>query len=100
MQLRGAEARSDRRDAEQRALQREADFERRLDGKAVRTEALGRDRHYRSYWCLQACRSALWVQSPDGERVGVLTTPAELQRLGDSLLETGARERALGQVCP
>lgn len=83
---------------EQRIRQREAEFEQRLDGKAVRTEALGRDRHHRSYWSLQACRTALWVETPDGERLGVLTSPQELQRLGDSLLETGSREHALSQV--
>eukprot|EP00892_Ulva_mutabilis_P000579 jgi/Ulvmu1/10521/UM064_0059.1 len=97
-ELKGGEAGGDRRDAEERAQQREAEFERRLDGKAVRTEALGRDRHHCSYWSLQACRAALWVETPDGEQLGVLTTPAELHRLGNSLLETGTRERALSQA--
>lgn len=84
----------------QRLRQREAEFEQRLDGKAVRTEALGRDRHHRSYWSLQGCHAALWVETPDGERLGVLTSAQDLQRLGDSLLETGAREHALSQVRP
>lgn len=83
---------------ETRLRQREAEFEQRLDSKAVRTDSLGRDRHHRSYWSLQACRNALWVEAPDGTQLGVLTTPEELYRLGNSLLETGSREHSLSQV--
>jgi Williams-Beuren syndrome DDT (WSD), D-TOX E motif len=82
-----------------RMRQREVDFERRLDGKAVRSDMLGWDRHQRSYWWMQTTASVLWVFGPHAERMGFYHTPEQLEQLSACLLDCGLRERGLSQVC-
>jgi hypothetical protein len=81
-----------------REREREAEFEKRLDGKAVRAEMLGYDRHQLSYWWMQCTAPVLWVFGPEAERMGFYHTPEQLNVVFASLLEGGVRERGLSQV--
>jgi Williams-Beuren syndrome DDT (WSD), D-TOX E motif len=81
-----------------REREREAEFEKRVDGKAVRAEMMGWDRHQRSYWWMQCTAPVLWVFGPEAETMGFYHTTEQLNALFASLLESGVRERGLAQV--
>ena len=79
--------------------EREAEFEKRLDGKAVRADMLGWDRHQQSYWWMQSTAPVLWVFGPEAEKMGFYHATEQLNALFVSLLDSGMRERGLVQVC-
>lgn len=81
-----------------REREREAEFEKRVDGKAVRADMLGWDRHQQSYWWMQCTSPVLWVFGPEAERMGFYHTTEQLNTLFASLLDSGMRERGLVQV--
>lgn len=49
---------------------------------AMRTEPLGLDRHCRRYWWLLSDPGFLFVEEPDGQRVGVISTKQQLDEVG------------------
>lgn len=49
-------------------------------------------------WCLQSFPSALFVESSDGDSLGVITTKAQLDTLMHSLNRRGPREMMLHAV--
>lgn len=77
---------------------REAEFAKKLDGKAVRADMLGWDRHQQSYWWMQCTAPVLWVFGPEAEKMGFYHTTEQLHALFASLLDSGMRERGLAQV--
>lgn len=88
-------------------LQRELQYDARLEATAMRTEPLGLDRHCRRYWWLLSDPGFLFVEEPDGQRVGVISTKQQLDEVMSRLNRRGPRERALyhgmrkkyGQIC-
>ena len=49
---------------------------------AMRTEPLGLDRHCRRYWWLYCDPGFLFVEEPDGQRIGVITSKEQLDEVG------------------
>ena len=52
---------------------------------AMRTEPLGLDRHCRRYWWLYCDPGFLFVEEPDGQRIGVITSKEQLDEVGARL---------------
>ena len=48
---------------------------------AMRTEPLGLDRHCRRYWWLYCDPGFLFVEEPDGQRIGVITSKEQLDEV-------------------
>lgn len=65
---------------------------------AIRTEPLGMDRLYRRYWWLQGGDGLIFVESPEGNGMAVITTKQQLDDVIASLNPKGVREHALLQV--
>lgn len=49
---------------------------------AMRTEPLGLDRHCRRYWWLLSDPGFLFVEEPDGQRIGVISSKQQLDEVG------------------
>jgi hypothetical protein len=48
---------------------------------AMRTEPVGLDRHCRRYWWLYCDPGFLFVEEPDGQRIGVITSKEQLDEV-------------------
>jgi hypothetical protein len=84
--------------ARERALACTTDVDERSAALAIRTEALGSDRHHRRYHMLCHCNDLIWVESSDGGQVGVLHKPEQLRAVMERLLARGPREKELAHV--
>jgi hypothetical protein len=84
--------------ATERAAAREAAYAQQAAQHSVRVDALGSDRHHRCYYALQHANDLIWVDSGDGEKVGVLHRRDQLEALAARLLERGPREKELAAV--
>ena len=82
----------------ERAHAREAEFEDAVASHNIRIEALGSDRHHRTYFELRHCRDVIWVDSADGSKAGMLHTRAQFEALLPRLLSQGPREKELSAV--
>ena len=82
-------------EAAERAAERELGALQHAVRHCVRTDALGSDRHHRRYHVFGHCNDLVWVESKDGDRVGVLHTPEQLAAVEAALLPRGPRERDL-----
>ncbi|GAV87011.1 DDT domain-containing protein/WAC_Acf1_DNA_bd domain-containing protein [Cephalotus follicularis] len=86
--------------------QRREYFEREMEKRVIRTNPLGKDRHYNRYWWLQR-DGRIFVESSDSKQWGYYNTKEELDALMGSLNCKGERERALlnqmekfsGKIC-
>ncbi|XP_057972187.1 uncharacterized protein LOC131160480 isoform X3 [Malania oleifera] len=74
--------------------QRREYFEREIEKRIVRTNPLGKDRHYNRYWFFRR-DGRIFVESSDFKQWGYYSTKEELDALMGSLNCKGVRERAL-----
>jgi hypothetical protein len=93
-----AEADQEKRSHGKRTRLRDEDFDKKLYEKSIRTEPLGWDRHSNCYWLMHQCGALVWVESCEGDKLGVFLTPQQLQDLHICLLSRGNREKNLAQV--
>ncbi|CAN1317014.1 DDT domain-containing protein DDB_G0282237 [Linum perenne] len=69
-------------------------FDREMEKRVIRTEPLGKDRHYNRYWWFQR-DGRMFVESSDCKEWGYYSSKEELNALMGSLNPKGERERAL-----
>ncbi|CAN1317009.1 DDT domain-containing protein DDB_G0282237, partial [Linum perenne] len=74
--------------------QRKDQFDREMEKRVIRTEPLGKDRHYNRYWWFQR-DGRMFVESSDCKEWGYYSSKEELNALMGSLNPKGERERAL-----
>lgn len=74
--------------------QRREYFEREMDKRVIRTNPLGKDRHYNRYWWFRR-DGRIFVESSDSKQWGYYSSKEELDALMGSLNCKGERERAL-----
>lgn len=74
--------------------QRREYFEREMEKRVIRTNPLGKDRHYNRYWWFRR-DGRIFVESSDSKQWGYYSSKEELDALMGSLNCKGERERAL-----
>ncbi|KAL5818849.1 hypothetical protein ACOSQ3_022787 [Xanthoceras sorbifolium] len=74
--------------------QRREYFEREMEKRIIRTNALGRDRDYNRYWWFRH-DWRIFVESSDSKKWGYFSSKEELDALIGSLNPKGERERTL-----
>lgn len=82
----------------ERAAARDAAFESAIAQQHLRSDALGSDRHHRRYHLFGHSPGVVWVGSPEGERLGVLSAPVQVRALAAALLRAAPRERDLAAM--
>ncbi|WOG91576.1 hypothetical protein DCAR_0310825 [Daucus carota subsp. sativus] len=74
--------------------QRKEYLAREMEKRIIRTNPLGKDRHYNRYWFFRR-DFRIYVESSDSKQWGYYSTKEELDSLIGSLNRKGVRERAL-----
>uniref|UniRef100_A0A383VPI7 PHD-type domain-containing protein n=1 Tax=Tetradesmus obliquus TaxID=3088 RepID=A0A383VPI7_TETOB len=85
------------RSAEDREA-RDAALSAELARYSIRSEPLGMDRHHQRYWHMQSLPSIIFVESAEGDSLGLITNRSQLDALMAGLNKRGSRESALHQV--
>ncbi|KAF6250372.1 hypothetical protein COO60DRAFT_1629876 [Scenedesmus sp. NREL 46B-D3] len=77
---------------------RDAALSAELARYMIRSEPLGMDRHHQRYWHMQSLPSIIFVESAEGDTLGLITNRSQLDALMAGLNKRGTRESALHQV--